>query len=375
MGSAILDREGFYRFYQLNEKDTIEIPYLISSSRLDIYDRKSFKDLKIIDKSYETGKFSYATLVVDTNLIYTAVYLNFSELSFFKDVTLEGSNDNKNWKIIVENEKLFRYYKDDNDQYYRNKISFEPVTFKYLRAKIDDSNSSRTDVLSASIPLVKEEVAEEGELVESFQSRSEDKKEKKTIIECKFARSYAITDLQVDIENKDNYRRDVQIEFYNPVNGKDKWVLFGTGVLMSGSSNKLYLMQYNFEDFQFKSSRMRIVVNNLDNQPLDKISVKPFTHVQNIKIKLEKDKKYVVGYGNAKDQRPLYDIGYFSSLIPLGLKAIELGNEIKILHVVAPVQKPLIGNKMWIWVALIVCVTVIGLFTFKLMKSDNKQSE
>ena len=105
IGSAILDRgldrfsqyrEGFYRFYQLNEKDTIEIPYLVGTSRLDIYERKSFKDLKIIDKSYVTGKFSFATLIVDSNFIYSTVYLNFSEPSFFKDVTLEGSNDNKN---------------------------------------------------------------------------------------------------------------------------------------------------------------------------------------------------------------------------------------------------------------------------------------
>lgn len=373
IGSAILDREGYHRVYEITEKDTLEVAYVTEQYDWNFHDRSFFKDLKIIDKSYEQGKYSYVTLVLDTNIIYTTLYLNFGASEFFKDITLEGSQDNKSWKTITENEKMFRYYPANDRGYFRNKIDFNPISFKYVRVKIDDTESTRMDLVSAAVSLVKEEVIEEGELVESLQNRSEDKKNKQTIVECQFPRAFAITDLQVNIENENPYHRQVFVEVFNPINGKDKWITFGSGILSTGSSNKIYLNNIVREDFQFKSGRIRLLIQNNDDQPLGKISIKPYTHLEKISLKLQKNKKYVVAYGKTKDEEPTYDLAHFKNVIAL-LSSVELGNEIKIPHVVAPVQKPLIGNKMWIWVALIVCVLVIGLFTFKLMKSDNKQS-
>ncbi len=367
VGASVLDRDGFFRIYQLNEKDTVEIQH-VSSANWDIYDRSYFKDLKVIDKAYESGKHSYATVVVDTNLIYTSLYLHFGSTEFYKEITLEGSNDNKSWKTIVENEKLFRDYRDPAEHHYRNKITFQSVSFKYLRVKMDDVNSTKLDLLSASIPLEKEEVVEENEYVESFQTRTEDKQNKQTIVECLFPRNFSITELQVNVENEDRYRREVQIQLYAPTNNKDKWVNYGNGILTTGSSNKLYLMRYYSGDSDFKSNKMRIVINNMDDQPLGKISIKAFTHLENIKIKLKKDKKYVLGYGKSKDTQPYYDMSYFTNAIPFNLSTVQLGSEVKIPHIVAPVQQPLFNNKMWIWVALIACVLVIGFFVTKLMK-------
>lgn len=373
IGSSILDREGYYRVYDVNKMDTLEVPYVTEQYDWSFHEQKFFKDLKIIDKSYEQGKYSYVTLVIDTNIIYNTVYLSFGTHEFFKDVTLEGSQDNKSWKTITEKEKLFRYYPANDRGYFRNKIVFEPVSFKYLRLKIDDTESSRLELVSAALPLVKEETIEEGELIESLQNRSEDKKNKQTIVECQFPRAYALTDLQVLIENENQYHRQVFVEVYNPVNGKEQWITFGSGILSSGSSNKIYLNNMTGEDdFQFKSARMRILIQNNDDQPLGKISIKPYTHLERISLKLQKDKKYLVAYGKAKDELPTYDLTHFKNIIVL-LSSVELGNEIKIPHEVKPVQQPLINNKMWIWVALIGCVLLIGLFALKLLKTDRKQ--
>jgi len=367
VGSNILDREGNYRVYKIGQKDTIEIPYVTERYNWSFQDRKYFKEVKLIDKSYEPNRFSYCTLVVDTNITYSSVYLNFSGQEFFKDVVLEGSQDNKNWKIITENEKMFRYFPANDGGYFRNRIDFEPVSFKYIRIKVDDSSSEKLDLVSASIPLVSHVVNEEGEFVESFQNRSEDKKNKQTIIECQFPRAYAITDFQMTIENENPYHRQIQIEFFNPVNGKEKWVSYGAGIITSNSKNKIYIPQMNGGDFQFKSDKMRILILNNDDQPLGKISIKPFTYQEEIRLKLEKESKYVIAYGKKDDEQPTYDLDHFKNIIAL-VSEIGIGTEQKIPHEVKPVQQPLISSKMWIWVALIVCVFVIGIFAVKLMK-------
>ncbi len=373
IGSAILDREGYYRVYEISAKDTTEVAYVTESYSWQFQDKKYFKDLRVIDKSYEKNT-SYATLVVDTNINYTSVYLNFDGPQFFKDVVLEGSQDNKSWKIITEKEKLFRYLPTNEGAYLRNRIDFEPVSFKYLRVRIDDSESAKIDLLSASIPLIKQNIIEKGELLESSQNRIEDKKNKQTIIECIFPRAYSITDLEINIENEDPYHRDISVEFFNPVNGKEKWIFYGDGVVASNSKNRIYLSQESGSDFRFKSAKMRVLIHNKDDQPLGKIAIKPYTFQEEIRLKLQKEKKYVLVYGKQKDEQPSYDLNHFKSLIDV-VSSVELGNEIKIPHAVAAVQKPLFNNKMWIWVALIICILLIGLFTFKLMKADPKQSE
>lgn len=373
IGSAILDREGYYRIYRIGEKDTIEVPYVTERYDWSFQDTRSFRELKIIDKSYEKNKFSYSTIVVDTNILYSSVYLNFSGREFFKDVTLEGSQDNKSWKIITENEKLFHYFPANDGGYFRNRIDFDPVSFKYLRVKVDDSESPGLELVSASIPVVKEQLIEEGEPVESFQNRTEDKKNKQTIIECQFPRAYAITDFQMEIENADPYHRQIFVEFFNPVNGKEKWVSYGSGIAASNSKNKIYLLQMGRGDFQFKSAKMRVLILNNDDQPLGKISIKPYTFQEEIRLKLEKDGKYVIAYGKKEDQQPSYDLDHFKNIIAV-VSEVGAGAEQKIPHEVKPVQQPLISNKMWIWVALIACVLVIGIFAIRLLKPEEKPS-
>lgn len=370
LGSSVLDRPGSYRLYRLSAKDTVEVPYVSESRSFDIYDRKYFRNLRLIDKTFEPGKASYTTLVIDTPLTYNSIYLDFNAPEFFKEVTVEGSNDNKGWKVITENEKLFHYYREPGDHYYRNKIVLGPVTFKYLRVKMDDTDGSRLDVTSARLPLIKEQAIEEDELIPSELSRTENKKDKQTAIELRFKRPYLVTELQLSIDNEDKFRRNASLYLYKNISGKDNWIYYGSTVFTSSSSNKVYINNYRKDDEGFKSDRLRIVIDNLDNQPLEKISAQAFTHYETLKAKLERSARYVLAYGKDTDTAPQYDLEYFKNSIPLNLANADLGNEKQIDH--APVTKPepLLKNKMWIWIALIGCVLVIGLFTIKLLKAE-----
>jgi hypothetical protein len=376
ISSSILDRPGNFRIYKLSDKDTIEVPHVSGSRFFEVYDQKYLKPLRIIDKSFEPGKNSYATLIVDTGITYNSIYVNFNASEFFKDVTVEGSNDNKSWKTIVENEKIFHYYREPGDYYYRNKINLGDVSFKYLRLKTDDSNGEKLDLVSASLPLVKEEIIEEDEVVPFELKRSEDKKNKQTILECAFQRRYLITAIDFDIDSQNNFRREASIHLKDNANAtKENWVYFGNTVLSSASSNKLYLNNYNSGDDAFKSDKMRILINNLDNQPLESVGLKIFTHHEKIKVKLEKNVRYVLAYGKDNDQLPQYDLEYFRNAIPLNLTSTGLGLEKQIEHKPLVKPEPLLKNKLWIWIALTVCVLVIGIFTIRLLKADNKDPQ
>ena len=96
INSGVIDRSGHFRVYEFGEKDTMEVPYVLEEYDNGTYDRSYFKYLNIIDKSYVSGKASYATLVMDSGLTYNSLYLNYSSPEFFKNVPIEGSEHNKN---------------------------------------------------------------------------------------------------------------------------------------------------------------------------------------------------------------------------------------------------------------------------------------
>lgn len=373
IGSGVIDRPGHYRVFEIG-KDTLEVPHIIEEYDNSTYDKSYFRYLNIVDKSYIANKSSYATLVVDSGLTYSSVYLNFSAPEFFKNVTLEGSDDNKNWKTIIENEKVFHYFRPPFDHYYRNKISFSPVTFKYIRVITEDNDSPKLDISSAYIPLTEEVSNGDGELLPTGLIRTEDKEKKQTVIECSFRRMYFIGCLQIKVENEMPYRREVEVEFLTQNTGNDKWVVFGRSVISSSSSNKIYFKNYSSRDENFKTIKMRIIIHNLDDRPLGNIAIDAFTHEEILKCKLEKDKKYVLAYGKNNDALPQYDLQYFKNAIPLNLKYVETDAEKKISHAIPVVQEPLFGNKLWIWIALTAGVLLIGIFTLKLLKQEDKQA-
>lgn len=375
INSGVIDRSGHFRVYEFGEKDTMEVPYVLEEYDNSTYDRSYFKYLNIIDKSYLSGKASYATLVMDSGLTYNSLYLNYSSPEFFKNVTIEGSDNNKDWKTIIENEKVFHYFRPPFDHYYRNKISFAPCSFRYLRVITDDGDSPKLDISSAYLPLSEEVSNGDGELLPTGLIRTENKEKKETVIECSFRRMYFIGCIQIKVENEMPYRREVDVEFLTQNTSNDKWVIFGKSIISSNSSNKIYFKNFASADANFKTIKMRITIHNLDDRPLGNIAIDAYTHEEIIKCKLEKNKKYVLAYGKENDATPQYDLAYFKNAIPLNLSYAQLEAETKIEKAPQEEKSPLFSNKIWIWIALTGGVLLIGIFTLKLLRQEDSKPQ
>jgi hypothetical protein len=368
IGSSIIDRDGFYRVYQIGTNDTVEVAHVKEDQVFYSYDSHYFKQVKIIDESFEKDKCSFATLVLDTDMIYNSAYLNLTGNDFFKDVSVEGSDNNKSWKTITEKEKLFNYNKGTDEHYFRNKIEFKDITFKYLRLKFDDSRSLKVRLEAAFIPIDKQYNVTTGELVPCTIVRTEDPKTKKSIIECALSRKYLVTILNFKVvHTSPHFKRNYTIHLLDNSHKKDNWVYYGEGTLLSEGDNSIVINNYS-SDGTFKTDKIRLIVDNLDDVPLKEVGVEVYTHEQKIKLKLEPAKKYVLAYGKENDSSPQYDIENFKNAIPAILPLVELGTEVVIPHTPEVKPEPLVSNTKWIWVALVGCIVLIALFTAKLLK-------
>lgn len=364
---------GVVRVYELKEKDTVEVPYLL-------YDRpedgkhECVKALKLINTSFIKDKASYYTCVIDTPGFYSMLTFNISDEVYDKDLSLEGSDDNLHWKTILEKEKVFRFPMRGSDhECVRNAVYFPEQAYKYLRVTFDDSHSARLSLGSVLIECRKHtEDLYQDEAIPLKLSRREVPGMKATELTCLFPREYFVTALRFRVRHKNPfYKRLIHIYEAQHEAQKPDIFLYADNYLVSDSYNYISLAHGSGSDIP-ETYKVAISIENEDDQPLDEIEVEAFTNTQTLKLKLEKGKSYMLAYGKKDDHRPVYDMAYFSDHIPAHLHDITLGNEVQLAkpHAVPPPKEPFFKSAAWIWGLMIVSILIIGGFAVSLLRQS-----
>jgi len=359
------------RVFSLGTKDTVEVPYVLHDAWVD---KTCAYQFRIINSSYVKGEASYYTLVADSSLIYSSITFSVDENEYDKDISLEGSFDNKTWKTIVENDKLFRFWRNDNDHFTRNTVYLPAQSYPYLRLRLDDGHSPRVHISGASTWCSPETGRKsEGEEIPFKVHRTEDKKSKQTIIDCEFPRKYVLTGIRFDVAHEAPFfRRHVSI-YQNGIDNrrKEQWFYYQDNYLVSNAYN--YMPVDEMAPGRFFANKLRVVVDNLDDQPLRAIDLKLYTQTEVLRLKLEKDKRYVLAYGTDKASVPGYDIEHFKAQIPATLQEARLGEEQALpKQLPLPPREPLFKSNWWIWSLMLVSILLIGWFAVSMLRQSKR---
>ena len=87
---------------------------------------------------------------------------------------------------------------------------------------------------------------------------------------------------------------------------------------------------------------------------------------------LVEDANYFLVYGNKNAQKPTFDIINFADKIPENLKELSIGDEIAIDKKAEIKTKPLFENKYWLWGIMFVIIALLGWFSLKMMKKEDR---
>ena len=133
------------RIYRIRQKDSLEVPYLISGiwgteAQMDEY-------FEILNKT-KTDKGYYFTLQREDNQSeISEINLSFDNRNFDWRIDLEGSNDQKEWFGILENYRVLSIQNSKTDFSFENLI-FEKTRYKYYRILV---KTNEKPLLSAKI--------------------------------------------------------------------------------------------------------------------------------------------------------------------------------------------------------------------------------
>jgi len=350
------------RVFGISEKkDTIEASYLLQlkSDKRD----KTIVDFKIINRSQNENGY-YFTLEVPNQEPINQLQLDFKQFNFDWKVTLEGSNNQTEWFTIVDDYRLLSIKNAEVFFEYTN-ITFQDSKFRYFRILIKSNEKPELKLVKASYKTL-----EKGELngceIKTM-TIEEKKQEKVTDLDIELLKQVPISYLKINVKADYDYYRPVIIKYVSDSVKAQNGYIYNYRTLGNGTLNSIENNEFTFENTIVK--KLKISINNQDNQPLkiNDVTVKGYAY--DLIIRFTEPAKYYLTYGNFKAHKPNYDIEKIMTKTPDSITKLSLGEE-QIIHKKNDSGTlPLFQNKIWLWCIIILLIVFLGWFALKMIKS------
>jgi hypothetical protein len=350
------------RIFGINGKDTTEVPYLLKQRA----DKVTTNDItfKQINQSTNPNGYYYTFQSPAINLI-NQIKLAFKQENFDWKVTLEGSNDNKEWFAILSDYRILSIKNNDTD-YQFTKLNFPDSKYQYFRIAVKspvqpellEAKISKTDTIKGTYQEVK---------YQSFDLKN-DVSKKETVIDVTLANPVPLSYLKLNAQSDFDFYRSIKIEYATDSFKTDKGIQYNYANLYEGTISSLEEPAFNFVNTI--TSRLKITIQNNDNKPLRLSGLQLKGNIYEIIARFDQPKaEYALYYGNEKATAPVYEIEKFESKIPTGLTGVNVGAEQKNPAYTIKTEKPLFENKAWLWVLMAVIIVLLGWFSFKMLRN------
>ncbi len=358
------------RIYRIRQKDSLEVPYLISG----IWGSEAQTDeyFEILNKT-KTDKGYYFTLQREDNQSeISEINLSFDNRNFDWRIDLEGSNDQKEWFGILENYRVLSIQNSKTDFSFENLI-FEKTRYKYYRILVKTNEK----------PLLSEAAFQNDDVlkyqkfnvhkIQNFKVKN-DKKSKTSTAVFSLKNSLPIHSFRIKVENKNDFYRPISIYAIDTI-ATEKGKLAEYSGIADGTLSSLKgadLKSYK----EVLAKQMMIVIDNGDNPPLKISEIEVKTYENGIVFKAEKSGDYILTYGNQQIiDRPNYDIETFEEKISREKKdTVSLSNEM-IVKQADNRSKPLMESDYWLSGIMIVLILFLGYFSYKMIAKKSESEE
>ncbi len=362
MFSKIKENYGDIRIYSISPKgDTVEAPYLIKENKSEIATENLPFD--IINTSSSVGKYYYTIALEEPHLI-NEIFLSFDDENFDWKVDLEGSADQQEWFTVLTDYRIVSIKNKDTSYEYTT-LKFPDSQYAYFRIRLTGpsadpslNGASISTIKKSSGKLVSEDILEKSIVV--------NKKNKTTDIKLSLKNVVPVSHIELAIGDSFDYYRPFEMRCVtDSFETQVGWQL-NTRFMTSGVISSLEKSAFNFEPVF--TSNITITISNHDNPPLAIDDLEVGFYSTDIIFRADDEAEYFLVYGNKKINKPRYDVTVFSDRIPEQIREVQLGEE-TVIPATPLVDKSLLKNKLWLWLAICGIMAVLGYFTIKMMRS------
>ncbi|MCW3082711.1 MAG: hypothetical protein JWP12_77 [Bacteroidetes bacterium] len=356
------------RIYNAGEKDTVEIPYLMQW--LGDKTEETPIPFELINDVTHLKCCSYVTLKMSKKKVINRIYLDVAENNFDKLLSIEGSNDNKEWFTIRQHMRIVGFQNAENN-FKSTALYFSSAEYSYFRIKFDDDSSDKITVTSASAFETSITKGNYAALPVKAKQQTEHKKEKTSEFIVELPADYLVSYITLKSNSKTDFYRDVNIYrsngiYHMPKKDEELWEQVGSGIVSSNEDNVFALNNT-------KTKKLKIEIINYDNQPISLDEIKLFAEKAQLVAKLAVSDHLYIAYGKENAEAPVYDLVHFKEKIPAVLTEVNYGNEeISAKENVSASVQPLMTDKKWLWIVMLIVILVIGYFALNMLRKEKE---
>lgn len=347
------------RIYGITDKDTVEVPYFLKVSATKDATKKI--DFKRINTSSNPQGHYFTFEALGAGSI-NEIQLRFKNKNFDWRVRLEGSQNQKDWFTLLEEYRILSI-QNDRTSYAFAELNFPKANYQFYRLFIPSIVSPNLQgaklLMDSIIPAdyISYPVSDFGIV--------ENKILKQTQIDIDLRKRIPISFLQLYVADAIDFYRPVTISRVLDSVQTPKGLKYSYDQLFSGTWTSL-----EQKGFQFKSilaQKIRIVIDNQDNEPLliSTIQAKGFKH--SLVARFVAPAHYYMVFGKAGARTPRYDIVNTTAKLPEKITALDLGSVEDIPKIAPIADVPLFENEQWLWIIMGVVLLVLAVFTVQMI--------
>lgn len=344
------------RIYGITEKhDTVEAPYLIRK----LTDKTKIETVEFtLLNTTKNEKGYYFTFETPHREPVNKIELSFNNSDFDWRIQLQGSNDQKEWFTLLEE---YRIVAINNFRF--TELNFPTAKYAYYRVVIPTNNKPELErtLLSSQTKIPGEHKTYTPQKIHTFF----EKNTKETVIEADYNMALPISSVHINISDNFDYYRPVTI--YGAIDSvpMERGWLLNYKTVFKGTLNSINQEAFTFSTTKVK--KLKIVIEDNDNQPLTISGIETTGYLYEIIARFTQKGDYYMAYGNPTATIPDYDISRFTDNIPEELTAIQVGNE-EVITWDSTTHTPLFINKNWLWAVMVVIILILGWFSVKMLK-------
>jgi len=341
--------------------DTIEAPYILRLSAGTVTSNQV--GFKLLNTSHNDSGY-YFTFHIPTMDQINQIKLNFAEKNFDWLVKIEGSQNQNEWFTIADNYRILSIKNAATDFQFTDLV-FPNSKFRYYRLLIRTHEKPSLTLAS----IAHQDITKgryRNYAIKKFNIK-ENKQTKQTEINVELNLPVAMCQLIIHVKDTNDYYRAATVKYLRDSIKTEKGWNYNYTTLTSGILNSAGTNEFEFASTT--SQTLKILIDNLDNQPLmiDSIQLKGNLHELIARFTIQAN--YFLAYGNKTVAKPQYDIERFVNNIPETLYTLQLGNEQNIENPKDQSIDPLFKNKKWLWITMTLIILTLGWFSIKMMHS------
>lgn len=362
----ILPEESFDKFnpdfsdIRIFGNNKTETPYILKTASDRI--SETAIQFKTINVSNKNADYFYTFELLQAKEI-NQIKLGFEQENFDWKLDLEASDNQTEWFLIQKDYRILSI-KNSQTDYKFTQVDFPDSKYKFYRIKIKAPEQPKLTEAK-----IWEQQKEEGSFkIATIKTlkKTIDAKKKTSVIEVELAHKVPVSSIKINIGTTFDYYRPVTIEILrDSVKIEDKWH-YNYDILMQGTLSSLEKKGFSTDNTLAK--KLRITIENNNNQPLDIQGVEVKNAIYFLIARFTEKGNYSLFYGNKKAEKPQYDIENFEENIPKNPSVITVSKEERNPEFKTETKSALFENKIWLWVLMGIIIVALAFYSLKMLR-------